>query len=218
MDWHRNHLDYDSGVVAITIGLDTLKCTGALIRSNVVLTAGHCISSNMEDPMFVQYNCTDIDKNCLNSKVERKVIYPEYNPNNDIWHDIGLLILEDDLNVQTIELATPDDIEQAYNFKMPVVLAGFGSRPAMYGQMFSTQSTISNFYAFEIFFAETGTNGPCKGDSGGPAMIESFDNKKKVLGVLSRKGSFDTCGGNSRYTSVVMYLDWIKFVERYLAN
>ncbi|XP_045494956.1 chymotrypsin-2-like isoform X1 [Colias croceus] len=196
---------------------NNLKCGGAILNSQWVMTAGHCIKPD-DDPMkYVIVAGT----NLLTSggdvyTVEKIVTYPGYDTSKALLHDIALLrILEEIEFYDRVQpIALPDkDTKGGAN----VMITGWGmfdpNQNAVIDNLQSLNATAAsleecrkrnrNARASEICTRENSGKGICFGDSGGP-LVEG----NAVVGIASY--ILNKCAyGYDAFTRVYHYRKWI---------
>lgn len=172
-------------------------CTGTLIATRVVLTAGHCIDAakrggqlqfrielvNPQKPNGIEFKFYDIDANLLSS-------HPGWKQNVSSGFDVGFAILKK---------SVPDTVAKVirHNSK-PLVLADWKGKDLLflgYGLIQSVPSAVPaerkygvNIPVVTITKDRIQHQAPgksvCHGDSGGPALAE-VDGVLRVIGVNS---------------------------------
>jgi V8-like Glu-specific endopeptidase len=196
-------------VIAITNEAGKMRCSGVVIRPNVVLTAGHCLEGMYTENFRIVSHCSNIrNKHCTLTKVKQKAFYPNYKRGHGVWSDIGLLILEDDLkDIKPAQIGTLDDIKR----ETPLISVGFGRRTdGKIGILYAGKNAIHDNNLYEIKTYIGGENGTCSGDSGSPTFVKTEEGLK-LVGILSRSTRVNApCGGISVYTVPILYWDWIE--------
>jgi secreted trypsin-like serine protease len=202
-----------------TVGLSN-GCTGTLIRTDVVMTAAHCLarSQNIEIIFGLSFQAGK------RVSVKSIRIHPGYNstagggttpdsPATRPIHDIAIIKLSESAptGFLPVELASGQELVAGDQ----LFLAGFGQTKATNGTSgrLKQVDTVFNFYnsvALEIVFGPTPGRSACRGDSGGPMYIER-EGRLQVIGVTSRGFSaLGPCSGNGNYTEVSAHKNWIE--------
>ncbi len=199
-------------------------CTGSLLRSNVVLTAAHCIPQGpevKEASIYVVFGKDLRKENEVKVRlVTDYVIHEKYgkaNLSGEDDNDIALLKFSGDLpeGYQLAELLQNDSLVQPTT---KVTLAGYGFVWTDGEESYSDNTlrkvevnVIENFGHTEVVLDQSRGRGACHGDSGGPAFLE-VDGKQLVWGITSRGGGLDgvdDCSYFSIYTKVNPHLEFI---------
>ena len=199
---------------------DLTQCTGTAITSSTVLTAAHCIyiegrnaSPNPPDQVAVVINEQFIEvRNVIDF-----AMHPKWtgSPRSEFLlegYDLALLYLDDPLSIPKLNLdQTPPQERIGQQGK----IIGFGKTEAQnrlsigkkhqatlkINQIFGTHSNLLELtHLGEVY------QGACHGDSGGPFLIET-DNQRVISGVTSYGSSW--CDQASNYVSVAAHIDWI---------
>ncbi len=193
-------------------------CAATLVDVNWVLTAAHCLKGKEHSLFYVKHNDAQY-------RLENIFIHPQFNRKNDEIYDIALVQLKD-----PIETGEPAQLYQDYNENgQAVIFVGRGTygngKDGLirddYKQRGATNTVdMVNEHVIGFTF-----NAPPKstllegissrGDSGGPAFIESADNLY-VIGVSSyqegkgfKEGHY---GVEEFYTRISSHYTWLKSV------
>jgi MYXO-CTERM domain-containing protein len=177
-------------------------CSSTLIAPNLLLTARHCVSMNLEDPVvcgksafgdlyptsgIYAMNAPDISASQPDDWYRADDIRVPSEGNDTCGYDVALITLHSNVPAEVAVPAVPRidrDVQKGESYRA----VGYGITPTEdYG--------IRRLIAERVVQCEPGTcrsgvrasefvgdSGPCQGDSGGPA----FDADGKVVGVDSR--------------------------------
>ncbi|XP_015781358.1 chymotrypsin-like elastase family member 2A [Tetranychus urticae] len=207
-------------------------CAGSLIKSNIVLTAAHCISRiKIKNLLLVTQGKSGSQKHF--HQVSEAVIHYNY---NEIGHlnDLALLFLVDHIPVSklgltTIALPSIKLVNQRYYGYLPSRLTvigwgnNYGSRLLRKANLIIHSDIECKFYhgmSYRQGMICAGGNGvaSCFGDSGGPLILRrgSKSNKDVLFGIVS--WGPENCGVRPTvFTNVIHYLNWIKVtMQRYI--
>jgi MYXO-CTERM domain-containing protein len=193
-----------------------VNCTGTLIAPQVVLTAGHCISNDINR---VKLNTVDTSGAAGEEiAVTRAVAYPNWQQT----FDVGLLILAAPSTVKPRAIARGCVNERYYSNTAPVELVGYGAIDAQ-GQTYADAANNGTLLlrgsaditdsvclagkgcnagvspGGEIMLDSTGAL-TCYGDSGGPLYLQT-ELGDYLVGVTSRgvDNAATPCGVGSIY-------------------
>jgi hypothetical protein len=206
------------------------KCTGTIVGHNAVLTALHCVRSEMASIYVIQTNRLTREEagQALRRSVSPKKmvshagVSPTSTANLEFFPNDFVVLIFADLTFSSAAVTIPSlaDIARPSQFT-PAMLVGFGkSSPADTGDV-SVKRLGTGFYLANSSIAKDlvvtfnraldpqtfQPQGPKKysqalqGDSGGPMFIKR-DNRLDIVGVLSGGGNYTD--GN---TSSSMYVD-----------
>jgi hypothetical protein len=194
-------------------------CTGTLIASNVVITAGHCVKDGCADRVFVGEDVTKSHAGTVIS-VRDAQSHPEYGP-PDPTHDVAVLILSKDADCEPRPIADAGMLKAAPSVR----LAGYGNTDVYssggYGRRRMVDVPLASpdrrygadpdteFIAGAPFLDRDS----CNGDSGGPAFVQS-KRRWYLAGATSRAtaSTIRPCGDGGIYSRVHVFEDWARSV------
>ena len=199
----------------------SFTCSGVLIRQDLVLTAGHCLGPGWATiEIFFSDGSGPIT---LSDQIRPDNYNPKAGP-LESWNDIALLKLK---------VAAPSEftpvgfIAQAESiFKgQNLLFAGYGqsttspdSTDGLGVLRKITQSVLDPQLTSSEFLVNLRGGGPCFGDSGGPAFVQTPQGLK-LAGITSRltKNDLDPlnpkiylCTNEIIYTNVQSQMTWLK--------
>ena len=221
-------------------------CTGTLINSKVVLTAGHCIDYiwSMEgvfgpDNVFVEV-FFDPDLFSANPgeglAVEEYIAHPDYSSiNNANPHDVGALILRKP--IKRIEPAMLPELGKLDELKNEGVLGSGPDRGKFivvgFGASLEWPPPVINYY-FIRQYAEseyrgllpawlnlsqnkaTGDGGSCSGDSGGPVFWHDEETGDDILVGITSWGDPNCISSSFNYRADIQ--ETLDFIEEVLSS
>jgi secreted trypsin-like serine protease len=219
-----NQEDYDSKLVVMLISGEGRLCTASAIAPNVLVTAAHCVrpDETVNAVFYSSLSCEAGFKRLENSVVAREVIIneaykadlPEDQADKNTG-DIALVVLKNNVpeGYPVYKIMDPQNITNG----MDMWLYGYGrSDSAGGGAGILRKTKLSgndyrvNMETKKVQIDQSHGSGICKGDSGGPALVE-FAGQLQILGVHSYVNgpNSDICGDQAFDTLVFSYKDWI---------
>ena len=180
----------DPAVVAIVDSTGVTACSGTVIDPHFVLTAGHCIVSQIAHGAHIAIGST-ASSPTASVPVAGSRVDPAYDPST-LAHDAALLVLAEAAPVTPVPLGSdPPAVGSA------VQIVGWGETMAGamdYGTKRSGTALVAGVTPL-AFTVTPDPSQPCVGDSGGPALSAGL-----VVGITSHGDA--TCAGASFYTRV----------------
>jgi secreted trypsin-like serine protease len=194
--------DQDPAVVALLVKGQVL-CTGFLVTSHVVVTAGHCLSPNPPDQVYFGTKPSTNKGSFIG--IADTVQFPDFDEDT-LDNDIGLVALADTAPTKPLPINTRE-MDGAF-VKMGIRLVGFGSPAANDDGNIRKRSgkTAIDSYEDDFFHFVPGPSQTCSGDSGGPALA-MIDGREAVVGITS-SGDAD-CKRYGRDLRVDRYVPFI---------
>ena len=178
-------------------------CSGSMIASNAVLTAGHCLAV---EPAAVSIVYGEAET-ALAALVEQVHVHPDYqrvenSQTQAVFNDVAVMVLDRNLSLPTLPLARSvapfaGQILSVFGYGTDEN-GDFDGNLLRSGQMSVTGVTPNHISAL---YDGTGSN-TCTGDSGGP-LVMTIAGQPAIIGVTS-SGSRTDClaGDNSLFTNL----------------
>lgn len=197
--------DADPAVVALMVN-GQVSCTGVLVSSHIVATAGHCVS--LQPPTQVYFGAKPSAKKGTFIDVADTLPFPDFDEDT-LANDIGLVALKDKAPVAPIPVLTRE--MDASFVKMPIRLVGFGAQSATDDGNIRKRrgETVIDSISTDFFKFHPGPSQTCNGDSGGPA-IATIDGKEAVVGLTSSGDS-----GCKEYGSDIRIDRFVPFITTF---
>ncbi|MBP2323794.1 secreted trypsin-like serine protease [Kibdelosporangium banguiense] len=203
---------------------DFHTCGGVLLFRDQVVTNAHCVTNPPGQTVpelgwHVRVGSHNRNSGGQTAGVSKITVHPEWAwgagaPEKRVA-DLALLKLDRKLDLQTIELAAkparPGDKVRLLGWGVTEP-DGSGPLPSMLQELDTTVVPAAKCAAWAISGGEictnpNGTDGPCAGDSGGPALKKE-DGRWKLVGGTSRGSEW--CGTDTGvYTSSPEYRQWM---------
>lgn len=186
-------------------------CGGILIKSNIVLTASHCLFPMDFIGVDLFFGSVDRRRTVTRAEAEECTIHPKFDLQS-ITHDIAIIKMDRSVSYPPIQLPKRSSIFRDFVGEKFTVM-GFGldetgnlSRYLMFSEdngIPTDNCNRNNADPSLICTRGGGNSGTQKGDSGGALICD-----ETVVGIVSYgiRRSPDKVSG---YTRVDHYLDWI---------
>lgn len=203
-------------------------CGGSLIRSNIVLTAAHCVppaSPNHYVRTYVVFtnNLKSINSNDVHV-VANQVVHPQFGeggPLGEDTNDIALLKFNGPIpSGYRIARVLPTD--NVLKPGLSVTLVGFGltdgATQASDGLMRKVDVVLdSDFGKTEVLVDQSNGKGACHGDSGGPGFVK-MKGITFLWGVTSRGAGLNDCLSKGIFTKLNSQKEFIDSALKQLGS
>lgn len=192
-------------------------CSGTLVASNWVVTAGHCVEAILEDyrELDVAFasggDVREADGRDNLVQVSTGLLHPHY---GDLDHDIGLVKLVSDIDGVTQPVSISPPVEAWLGTPLRYVGYGVTSDEADDAGVKRRTDIPLQDWDEQWLMAEDpdGETNMCWGDSGGAAMLPLEGGGFALVGVQSWVWDNDSTpctGGRSGATRVDAHIDWL---------
>lgn len=173
----------DPAVVAILGADGTLGCTGTLIAPHTVLTAGHCVPALRRRELSVFFG-DSLAAGGVFVAVSDTRIHPDFDPAS-LAHDLALFTLREVGPVSPLPL-DPRTFDASL-VGQTLRIVGFGVTAPDSGDTGAKRSGTASVTAVDALdlTASGAPSLPCRGDSGGPALLDDGTGEH-IGGVVSR--------------------------------
>ncbi len=199
-------------------------CGGSLIRSNWILTAGHCVTGTTIDKVYINFHKQNDLSKAESFDVKRIIRHPQYN-SSALDYDFALVELDGNSAMTPVSLNTTEINIPDREGDLNVTAAGWGVLKESGYQISNTLqkvevpliTTKSCLQAYPNKITDRmicagltgGGKDSCQGDSGGPLVLRGADGDT-LVGVVSwgigcaRPNKFGV------YSKVNAVIDWIE--------
>jgi len=187
----------DQGVVALSHG-DTLVCSGTVIAPHAILTAGHCLDSELPDIAV-----GDTLAAATRQRALAAFPHPDFDPST-LDHDIAVVIVDPPLAIAPLSIGAT----LAATAGSTIRIVGYGWTVANDTTPPARRTGTSQIDAIDDLrlTSRAAPSQACEGDSGGPALFDAGSGER-VIGVAS---SGDAMGTQfARHTRVDVHADFV---------
>lgn len=207
------------GIVSAKNDILKEQCTGTLISANLVLTAAHCLEGLRPTNVWIHFGENLPRPFYLNqlTQVRAFITHPEFAPVYDAefpeteLNDIALIVLKTEapagfspVPIQTITSPNVGD---------KLLLAGYGHtsdiNPIRAKTLNYARVQVSRIWNSLIVLDQTAKSGACKGDSGGPAYLETAQGLIVVGVTRGAHNKSPHCHGFVEYTNATFFKAFI---------
>lgn len=208
-------------VVAISMS-DASTCTGVLIDEDTILTAAHCL--RFAKPTRVSFGSPIGGGDSVSFEPVDFETHPDFcgrTQCGDEAYDYAYVELGEPMDIDPSPLLLrQDDWNGAMRRGAEVILVGYGvSEPdgqEIDGYKREVTTEITDFTEDRLQFrAGMGGRDSCRGDSGGPAFVET-DARMLLAGILSE--GTETCGSGGWYGIPLAVVAWLEEEEVFEAS
>mmetsp|Transcript_58822 Transcript_58822/g.97192 ORF Transcript_58822/g.97192 Transcript_58822/m.97192 type:complete len:695 (-) Transcript_58822:417-2501(-) len=200
----------------------THRCGASLIAPNWVMTAGHCITNNLQYVTIGLHALNDYRHSCATMfKISRQqvIVHPDYKsrhgPHGVPINDIALMKLDRPVFYEPVALRSMKDVEAD---RTDATVMGWGKTEKKSTSKYPLKATLQivnpctrtdDEIGPEKLCATAEIQDSCTGDSGGPLVVQDGTTHVQV-GIVSY-GAMN-CGASTEhtvYTRVSNYMSWI---------
>jgi hypothetical protein len=193
----------DPAVVALVDEDRHLMCSGVLISSKVILTAGHCAAGRR--PTYAFFGRATPSWPAELVRVRDAIAHPEYSFDDFRLADLGVVILRERSPVPPLpwnRAPLPADFAGS---GLRVVGFGLQTPAGPLGIKMQTEVIVETLLGGREYEYAQGT---CAGDSGGPHLRRGEGGEERVVGVTSYgRGECGGVGGGHRVDPYAAWLD-----------
>lgn len=205
----------------VAIGsVDSWCCTGTLVASNVVVTAGHCARGDCAARVFIGTDVNDPSSG-REIAVQDAIVHDRYDAENPHYDLAALVLAEDVTDVTPRAIASQQVVESSRTIRLVGFgntdihsMGGYGEKRVVDVPMASANTAFGAEASIEfVAGAPFLDRDSCNGDSGGPAYAYDRSTEKWfVAGATSRAtaSSIRPCGDGGVYTRIHAFQDWLK--------
>jgi V8-like Glu-specific endopeptidase len=184
----------DPAVVAMIDDSDRVVCTASVIGTHTAITAAHCFAGKSARTLRLFAGTAIADGGTFTQVADART-HPSFDAPT-FMHDIALLTFRDELPVAPLAIDTRAINTSLVGTSFRVI--GFGTTSGATGDGGTKRegtARISDVQA-EEFTAMPNPSQPCRGDSGGPALLST----DAVAGVVSRGDG--ACADHATYARI----------------
>jgi hypothetical protein len=220
-------------MIADIDGVPQWRCSGTLIAPRVFLTAGHCVGDGATGArVWFDTDLTDNEEYPYGGETSIEgtpIPHPDYNWGDADPHDVGLVILDEEVD---IELATLPDPGLLSQLKKDRILRAGGPEGAWFTEV-GYGGTLASWPPPELVYdrirrvieseyvaltqvhlhlsqkAVFDEGGTCFGDSGGPSFWVDCEGNEVVVAVTSTGDAQCVATGLNYRVDVPETLEWI---------
>ena len=209
------------------------QCTGTLLNSQIVLTAAHCLGTEMRVAFTTDAEATDsLSQNRWRDVVDsvKPTGYNSselYNGAKTAYFDVALLKLRSPAPAGSLFIRLADRFFGVSELSTAMI-AGYGRLDVVLvpGKLDANGRRIFNIVGDAILRSaivnrvESGTEsliefeqkqtGACVGDSGGPVLMSDDNDQFRIIGVASKFPNATSCHSNFLATSTSVWKNWIQ--------